>query len=135
MHVTLIAAGILGLWLVWLGISVARLRLRYQISLGDGENADMTTAVRAHGNAAEWIPAGLILLFLAEQAYGARCFVVLLGAAFVIGRIVHPFGLKVRTKNAARSTGMILTFLAVAILSVLLLIHAAGLTRSWVAGA
>ncbi len=61
MQITMIAAGILGLLLLVPGVRIAMLRMRTRISPGTGDNPDMETLVRAHGNAAEWIPVRLSL--------------------------------------------------------------------------
>jgi uncharacterized protein len=126
MQVTMITSGLLGLLLLVLGIRIVRLRMATRISLGDGDNADLLTRVRAHGNAAEWVPIGLILLFLAEQAQGAHWLVVALAAMLVAGRLLHPFGLANRSPNAARSLGMVLTWTAVGGLAILVLVHGLG---------
>ncbi len=126
MQITMIAAGVLGLLLLALGIRIVPLRMRTRISLGTGDNPDMETLVRAHGNAAEWIPIGLILLFLAEQAQGQHWLVAGGAALLVVGRILHPFGLANRSPNVARTLGMVLTWAAVGGLAILVFVHAIG---------
>ncbi|MFN7397556.1 MAG: MAPEG family protein [Sandaracinobacter sp.] len=126
MQITMMSAGILGLLLLFLGIRVVQLRMQTRISLGDGDDPDMVTRVRAHGNAAEWIPIGLFLLFLAEQAQGSHWLVVT-GAAFLVaGRLLHPFGLANRSPNAARTLGMVLTWTALGGLAILVFVHGIG---------
>jgi len=124
MQVTMISAGLLGLLILVLGVRVVALRMRDKISLGDGGDAALLARIRAHGNCVEWAPIGLILLFLAEQAHGQAWFIVALAAMLVIGRILHPFGLRRTEVNAARSLGMILTWISLGILALLLLAHA-----------
>jgi uncharacterized membrane protein YecN with MAPEG domain len=131
--VTLITAGMLGLLLLVLGIRIVQLRMQTRISLGDGDNPELLTRVRAHGNAAEWIPIGLILLFLAEQSLGSHWAVITLAALLVLGRLLHPFGLANRAPNAARSLGMVLTWIAVGLLAILVLLRGLGLCGAGVA--
>jgi uncharacterized membrane protein YecN with MAPEG domain len=126
MTVTMITAGILGLLMLVLGIRIVQLRMQTRISLGDGDNPDMLTRMRAHGNAAEWIPIGLILLFLAEQASGADWLVVAGAALLVAGRLLHPFGLANRSPNAARTLGMVFTWTAVGGLALMVFVHGIG---------
>jgi uncharacterized membrane protein YecN with MAPEG domain len=126
MQVTMIAAGILGLLLLGLGIRVVQFRMKTRISLGDGDNPDLETLVRAHGNAAEWIPIGLILLFLAEQAQGAHWLVVAGVTLLVAGRMLHPFGLANRSPNVARTLGMVFTWTAIGGLAILIFAHGIG---------
>ncbi len=126
MQVTMVTAGVLGFLLLVLGIRVVQLRMKTRISLGLGDNADMETRVRAHGNAAEWIPIGLILLFLAEQAQGPHWLVVGSAALLVLGRLLHPLGLANRSPNAFRMLGMVFTWTAVGGLAILVFVHGIG---------
>lgn len=121
MQITMITAGLLGLLLLILGFRIVQLRMKTRISLADGDNPDLLTRIRAHGNAAEWIPIGLILLFLAEQRLGSGWPVVTLAALLVAGRLLHPFGLANREPNAARSLGMVFTGIAIGSLALLVL--------------
>lgn len=119
MHITMITAGILGLLLLVLGIRIVQFRMQKRISLGDGDNPELLTRIRAHGNAAEWIPIGLFLLFLAEQYLGSTWPVMALAALLVAGRLLHPFGLANRDPNARRSLGMVFTWTAIGLLALL----------------
>jgi uncharacterized membrane protein YecN with MAPEG domain len=126
MQVTMVTAGLLGFLMLILGVRIVQFRMKTRISLGTGDNADLETRVRAHGNAAEWIPIGLILLFLAEQAQGAHWLVVTGAALLVGGRLLHPFGLANRSPNAARTLGMLFTWAAVGGLAILVFVHGIG---------
>lgn len=68
--VTTLTAAVLGLFYVWLAIQVIRLRNHHHVSTGDGGHHDLTLAIRAHGNCAEYLPISLILLGLAELNQG-----------------------------------------------------------------
>lgn len=126
MQVTTVTAGLLGLLLLVLGMRVVQLRMKTRISLGVGDSAEMETRVRAHGNAAEWIPIGLILLFLAEQVQGAHWLVVGGAALLVLGRILHPLGLANRSPNAFRTLGMVFTWTAVGGFAIMAFVHGIG---------
>lgn len=126
MQVTMIVAGMLGLSMLGLGMSVVQFRMKARISLGDGDNPDLQTRIRAHGNAAEWIPIGLILLFLAEQAQGAHWLVVAGAALLLAGRLLHPLGLRNRSPNLARTLGMLFTWAAIGGLAILVFVHGIG---------
>lgn len=121
MQVTMIAAGLLGFLLVALSVRVIALRRSALVSLGDGGNPALAARIRAQGNFTEYAPVGLILIFLAEQAHGARLDVVLLAAVFVAGRILHPFGLGRPAPNAPRLVGMMATFVALVALAAIVL--------------
>jgi hypothetical protein len=126
MQVTMVTAGLLGLLLLVLGIRIVQFRMKTRISLGIADNAEMETRVRAHGNAAEWIPIGPILLFLAEQAQGRHWLVMGGAALLVVGRLLHPFGLADRSPNIARSLGVVFTLTAVGGLAILVFVHGIG---------
>jgi uncharacterized membrane protein YecN with MAPEG domain len=126
MQVTMFAAGILGLLMLVLGVRVVQMRMQGRISLGDGDNPELLKRIRAHGNCAEWVPIGLFLLFLAEQAAGPTWYVIALAALLVTGRLLHPFGLKPGPPNPARTLGMVFTWTAIGLLAILVLVLAVG---------
>jgi len=55
------------LLLIKLSFDVVRLRMQYRVSYGDGGFSELQTAIRIHGNAVEYLPAGLILLLFMEM--------------------------------------------------------------------
>ena len=124
MRVTLISAGILGLLILALGVRVVAYRYRNRISLGTGNDGELEKLIRSHGNAVEWAPIGILLLFLAEQVHGATWYVIAAAAALVVGRLLHPLGLRVLSPNFFRSAGVVLTFLAIFCLAVLTVLSA-----------
>ena len=91
MTVFFICAGILGLLTVVLGLRVARLRGAKRVSLGDGGDKDLTTAIRAHGNLVEWAPICLLLIWLTHGPYGDRS-VAVLAVILTVGRLCHAGG-------------------------------------------
>ena len=117
----MLSAGILGLLILALGVRVVAWRYKHRISLGTGNDGELEKRIRAHGNCVEWAPIGLFLLFLAEQAHGRSWYVIAGAVALVLGRLLHPFGLRTLSPNAFRSVGVVLTFLAVLWLSLLVL--------------
>lgn len=124
MQVTMFAAGVLGLLLLALGIRVVAWRYKHRISLGTGNDAELEKRIRQHGNCVEWAPIGLFLLFLAEQAHGRTWFVIAGATALVLGRLLHPLGLRTLSPNVFRSVGVVLTFLSILALSLIVLIAA-----------
>ncbi len=79
--------------MVRLAMRVISLRWEKRVKLGDGEQVDLRTAIRAHGNASEYIPIGLILLFMLEYNGLPPVLLHMLGISFVYGRYVHARGL------------------------------------------
>jgi uncharacterized membrane protein YecN with MAPEG domain len=112
-------AGVNILILLVLAVLVVGGRRKHKITLGDGGNDDFSRAVRAHGNAAEYIPAGIAgLLFLALMDETVVPFWLLhaAGISLTLGRVLHGWGLHTGTLNFGRMFGMILTWLSYVLL-------------------
>ena len=92
MTVFFICAGILGLLTAVLGLRVARLRGSKRVSLGDGGDDELQTAMRAHGNLIEWAPLCLLLIWLSHGPYGDRS-VAILAVVLTVARFLHAGGL------------------------------------------
>ena len=123
MIVTALYAGLLGLMLITLSVTVIRHRLRAQVGIGTGQDAALQRAVRVHANFIEYTPLFLVLLLLAEVVSQQAIVIHLLGASFLFGRILHAIGLNHSSGTSApRFAGMILTFLAIAITALMLVI-------------
>ncbi|MGZ8188218.1 MAG: MAPEG family protein [Methylosarcina sp.] len=104
-----IYAALLGFWIVWLSLRVIKLRRVKKISLGDGGDPELRTAIRVQGNAAEYVPISLILIVLLELNAAPLVLIHLSGIAVLIGRLLHARGLQ--TENLKyRVLGMQLTF-------------------------
>jgi uncharacterized protein len=108
--ITLTIAGAAALLNIWLGIRVSQLRLRDKVSVGDGGNPAVAARMRAHANFVEYAPFFLILLALVELARGSQTWLWAVGILFVIGRLMHPFGMDRPALNLLRSGGMIITW-------------------------
>jgi uncharacterized protein len=91
--ITALYAAICGLLLVFMGIRVSYTRGKQKVDLGDGGKDAMLRAIRIHGNAAEYIPISLILLFFLEMQGSAHWFLHVCGIALVISRLLHMQGL------------------------------------------
>ena len=87
--VTALYAGLMGLWLLALGFEVMRRRRRHDVSTGDGGVRELELAMRAHGNACEYVPVALILLGLAEGLGAPGWVLHLFGLMLVAGRLIH----------------------------------------------
>jgi uncharacterized membrane protein YecN with MAPEG domain len=61
-------AAILAIFFVVLSIRTIRQRRKLKIGLGDAGNNDMQRAVRVHANFAEYVPLGLLMIYLVEQS-------------------------------------------------------------------
>ncbi len=86
-------AALLALLIVWLSIRVIKLRRTKKVRLGDGGEPELQTAIRAQGNATEYIPISLILLVLLELNEAHSVLLHSGGIAVLVGRLVHARGL------------------------------------------
>lgn len=107
-----IYAGILALLIVWLSLNVIKLRRSKKVILGDGGETDLQYAIRAQGNATEYIPICLILLVLLELS-GINIWLLHLGGiAIIMGRLLHAKGLLSQSLSI-RVLGMQFTFFTI----------------------
>jgi uncharacterized membrane protein YecN with MAPEG domain len=92
MTVFLICAGLLGLLAVALTVHVGRIRTRKRIFLGDGGDAELIGAIRAHGNLLELTPLILVLLWMMHGPTGHRM-ADILAVVLVVARFLHAGGM------------------------------------------
>ena len=111
--ITAIAASILSFLYIKLTIEVVKHRKRNEISVGDGENEVLLRAIRTHGNLTEYAPIALILIACMELNNAPWLLTAILATAFVVGRILHPMGMKIGDGSInLRANGMKLTLLS-----------------------
>ena len=122
MPYSLYIAAILALLLIALSLNVSRLRMRHQVAFGDGGKADLTKAIRAHGNSLEQSVLFIVLLYLGETTSQlSQALTAALGFAFIMLRLLYCTGLFARIL-LLRQASHGLTMLLMLVLSVLLLI-------------
>ncbi|MEZ7278657.1 MAPEG family protein [Pseudoalteromonas sp. 68 DY56-GL68] len=116
-----IFAAVLAIMYIQLSFRVIKLRKKKKVSLGDGGDSALNTAIRTHGNFIEYVPFSLILLFLVEYQGLSSHYCYVLGLMLVVGRICHSYALA-ENQLKFRVIGMALTFLTMLLSAVLLLI-------------
>ncbi|ASK34195.1 hypothetical protein CEK62_07265 [Alcanivorax sp. N3-2A] len=111
--ITALYAALCALLVLALAINVVRLRLGEGVSLGDGGNEKVNRAVRAHGNAVEYLPLILILIALLEGNNANNWALYLYGTVLFLSRLAHAWGLLAMptTTNNFRKLGIIGTWL------------------------
>ncbi|WBQ10375.1 MAPEG family protein [Hyphomonadaceae bacterium ML37] len=103
--------------LLVLGLLVMARRNKSQVGIGDGGDAGLIRASRAHANGSEWTPAALIGL-VAAAALGAPVIAIhVLGGMLTVGRVLHGWGL---SRNSGRSFGRVLGALLTLIVYIVL---------------
>jgi uncharacterized membrane protein YecN with MAPEG domain len=108
MTTAIICTAILAAMLFLLGLNVSRMRGVTAKAGGsqfpDDPASPLLIAIRAHGNAAEYIPT-LILLFLLVGARSPAAVAIPLIAGATAARVVHAYGLLTAPSMAAQTRG------------------------------
>jgi uncharacterized membrane protein YecN with MAPEG domain len=73
---------------------VTSMRAALKVSIGDAGNPGLHERIRQHGNFIEWAPMVLVLMMLAEGNGAGALWLHAAGGLLLVGRLVHPFGLK-----------------------------------------
>jgi uncharacterized protein len=109
--ITALYASILAIFLVFLTINIIRLRFKFKVGLGDGEQRPLIKAIRIHGNFSEYMPLALILLAIYEINGGSEFGLHIFGSTLVVGRLAHAIGLtKTMGTSLPRQLGILSTF-------------------------
>jgi hypothetical protein len=112
--ITALYAGLLGLISLALAGLVVRTRTSENVIFGDGANVVLLQRIRVHGNFVEYVPLALLLMLVLELNGASALVMNCLGAALVIGRLLHAFGLSSSTgTTVGRFTGTVLTWLVI----------------------
>jgi hypothetical protein len=109
--ITLTIAAAAALLHIWLSLRVSHLRRLHRVLIGDEGNRAVTARMRAHGNFAENTPIFLILLALIELGIGSELGLWIAAALFIVGRLLHAFGMDRPGPNALRLVGVTLSWL------------------------
>jgi uncharacterized protein len=106
-------AGLNLLILLGLALLVVVQRAKHKVMLGDGGVDEVHRAIRVHGNAVEYVPAGIAAL-VALAAAGAPVWIIHAGGiAFAVGRLAHAQGLMASSGTTpGRAIGTLLTWAA-----------------------
>jgi len=99
--------------LLVLSLLVVRLRRRHKVELGDGGVPELTHAIRAFGNATEYVPAGMAALATLAIVAAPPLAIHIAGFLLFAGRVLHGYGLS-RSGGASlpRAIGIVLTWLS-----------------------
>lgn len=110
--ITLLFAALHVLLMLVLLAPIPRYRSSRKIGLGDGGDKVLARMVRTHGNFIEHAPFALLVLALLELCGLATAWVWGLGAALLLGRILHAIGLsRSGGYSVGRFSGTLLTWL------------------------
>jgi hypothetical protein len=89
---------------------IGQMRGKLGVSLGDGGNPQLLTAVRRHANWAEHVPFALLLIGLLELNGAGAALLHALGGGLLVARLAHPLGLRAdKVSTPQRVLGAALT--------------------------
>ena len=125
--ITALYAALLMIIVGYLGYKIGSLRGSTGISIFHGDNMEVATAMRRHGNFTENVPMALILMGIVEANGGNGIFLHVIGVALVLARIAHPIGLHHDSiAHPLRAVGALGTFLVMVVLAGMALWQAVG---------
>jgi uncharacterized membrane protein YecN with MAPEG domain len=96
-----------------LSVLVTRQRRRHRVETGDGGVPALAQAIRAFGNASEYVPAAMAALAILALAGAPPLLIHPIGFILFVGRLLHGFGLSRSTGATwARAVGVLATWVA-----------------------
>ena len=107
---------------VTLSTRVSFVRLGDKVPIGTGGSRKLETAVRTHGNNAEYVPLALVILLLLELSGGSHLGLHALGSTLLVARVLHALGMPLKAPNPPRFMGTVLTSTVIAMSSVWILV-------------
>lgn len=120
--ITALYAALLGLLAAALTVRVILGRVRSGVQAGDGGDAQLAQAIRAHANLSEQAPLALLLIALAEVTGASGAVVHALGAALLVARLANAWGLSHSLgPTKPRQAGAGLTVLVVTVTALMIL--------------
>lgn len=126
-HASALWVGLHLLLLLVLSLLVVRQRQKHKVALGDGGVPELAQAIRAQGNASEYIPAALIALAVLDLAGAPSVLIHIGGLVMFVGRVLHAIGLSNSGGvSMLRNAGVVLTWLAYIFLAASSLFYAIG---------
>jgi len=124
-HAAALWTGLHLILLLVLSVLVTRQRRKHHIEIGDGGVPALNQAIRAFGNAAEYVPAALIGLGVLALAGAMPLLIHPIGFLLFAGRVVHAVGLSRSTGVSwLRTAGVLATWIAYIALAAALLFYA-----------
>jgi uncharacterized membrane protein YecN with MAPEG domain len=100
-------------------------RRKHRVALGDEGIPELTRALRAFGNASEYIPAGLAALAVMAAVEAPPLAIHITGFLLLSGRVLHAIGLSNSGEaTLLRSVGVVLTWVSYVFAAVALLFYA-----------
>lgn len=123
-HAAALWSGLLLIMLVVLSARVVEQRRKHRVTVGDGDAPELLQAIRAFGNATEYIPAGIGAVAVLAVVQAPAFVTHISGLLLFAGRVIHAVALSRTTGTSlGRNAGMILTWIAYLFVAVALLFY------------
>lgn len=110
----------------WLAMRIGRIRIGQKILHGDGGSPALLQRMRAQSNFIEYTPIVLILIALIEMTTKGGTWLAIVGSLYMVGRVLHAFGMDKSDANPMRMIGVAITFLTMMGLAVVAVFIALG---------
>lgn len=118
-------AGLHLILLLVLAVLVSRQRRRHGVPIGDGGVPQLQRAIRAFGNATEYVPTAIAGLAILGMLSAPGILVHGLGLTLFVGRLLHGVGLSVSSgATLPRAIGTLATWIAYLTAATVLLFYA-----------
>jgi uncharacterized membrane protein YecN with MAPEG domain len=112
-HAAALWVGLHMILLLVLSVRVVQQRRKHHVAFGDGGEPDLIQAIRAFGNATEYVPTGLVGLAVLAFAGAPPMVVHPIGIVLLAGRVGHAVGLsRSGGPSLPRTIGVIATWVA-----------------------
>ena len=124
-HAAALWAGLHVFLMLTLSLLVVRLRQKHKVALGDEGIPELAQAIRAFGNASEYVPTALIAIAVLAVVDAPPLAIHVAGFVLFAGRVIHAVGLS-NSGGASipRALGIVATWLAYIFIGVALLFYA-----------
>ena len=124
-HAAALWAGLNLILLLVLSVLVTRQRRKHRVEIGDGGVPALNQAIRAFGNATEYVPAAMAGLALLAIVSAPPMLIHPIGLILFVGRLLHAFGLSRSTGTSmARVAGVLATWISYIAMAAALLFYA-----------
>ena len=124
-HAAALWAGLHLILLLVLSVLVTRQRRKHKVEIGDGGVPALNQAIRAFGNATEYVPAAMAGLALLALVNAPPLLIHPVGVILFAGRVLHAFGLSRSTEaTLPRALGVLATWISYVAIAAALLFYA-----------
>ncbi len=117
------AAAVITFWHI---VRIGQVRTKEKVLHGDGGSVLLARRMRAQLNFVESTPFVLILIGAIEMTAKAGAWLAIVGSIFMLGRVLHAFGMDSDRPNLLRMAGTIITVLTLLGLAVVAVLIALG---------